>query len=647
LISSLPGLDPTGQILELDYASLGLKCGIEVHYQLATRQKLFCHCPVGLYSERVDAEVLRHMRPTPSEMGEYDPCALMEYKTRKEIIYLLNKESACTYETDDTPPFPINREAVDFATEVAMLFDCTIVDELHIARKQYLDGSIPTGFQRTALLAVDGKLPYRGREIAIHQVTLEEDACREVADRGHMIWFRTDRLGIPIVEIITQPQLRHPFEAAEVSRLIARTLQLSGKVRRGIGSVRQDLNISIHGGSRVEIKGVPRIAMIPRLVSYEVYRQMKLLEIRDWLRRRNITDSSVVHQTIELPGSRIRFQTRQLAEAHAQGQRVTALRISGIEKLMNMPVQPGRTFAHEISGRVRVIACLDDIPNFFHAEEDGEFACHPADRSGLLAITNADSGDAVTVFHGLPNDVATAIEETLTRIREATNGVPAETRQFLRSGCTDFERLLAGPHQMYPDTDSPPIVIDRAKLRHIATHLPPRPWERREKLLQLGLSESTADQLTLSPYHDLFWLIHAAGGIPANRIARVLLQDIAAARRAGGHPERVKDDAWLELFDHLKTNRIFWEAARQLVRLRSRKPGVDWMDLAARNNLLPLAEHEWQAMASSLIQMAPSGKEPETRLRWIIGRLQRPPGRIPAAEAVRFVRARLSRAPLP
>ena len=136
-------------------------------------------------------------------MGVYDGCALMEFKTKKEIVYQLNKASVCTYEMDDTPPFPINDQALDISIELALLCGCSIVDEFHIARKQYLDGSIPTGFQRTGIVGINGGIPFEGSKIGISHFSIEEDSCREVSDSGHFIHFRTDRLGMPLIEVVT------------------------------------------------------------------------------------------------------------------------------------------------------------------------------------------------------------------------------------------------------------------------------------------------------------------------------------------------------------------------------------------------------------------------------------------------------------
>ncbi|MDD3131924.1 MAG: hypothetical protein PHN94_08885, partial [Bacteroidales bacterium] len=168
------------QATPADYQRIGFMSGLEVHQQLLTDQKLFCRCPAGLYNDNddYDAEVVRHMRPTLSELGECDGTALMEFKTKKEIIYRVKNQTTCTYEVDDTPPFPVNRQALDIAIMISLLSKLNIVGEVHITRKQYLDGSIPTGFQRTAIIGVEGEIPLRNKKIRLIQLSLEEDSCR-------------------------------------------------------------------------------------------------------------------------------------------------------------------------------------------------------------------------------------------------------------------------------------------------------------------------------------------------------------------------------------------------------------------------------------------------------------------------------------
>ncbi len=283
------GYTPRRETKPQTYAKLGFKCGLEVHQQLKTEKKLFCNCPAGKYHEHqdYDAEIVRHMRPTLSELGEYDGTALMEFKTRKIVVYRIKNETTCTYEIDDTPPFLLNRQALEIAMEVALLLKTNIVGEFHITRKQYLDGSIPTGFQRTGILGIEGEIPLSKKKVRIIQLSLEEDSCREMSDIGHTRIYSTDRLGMPLIETVTYPDMLTPDEAAEAGHYIRFLTRSTGKVRTGIGAAREDVNVSISGGTRVEIKGVAHIAWIPELVHNEAFRQKALLEIRKELQKRS------------------------------------------------------------------------------------------------------------------------------------------------------------------------------------------------------------------------------------------------------------------------------------------------------------------------------------------------------------------------
>ena len=279
---------PFDEMTEDDYKLVGFKSGLEIHQQLYTERKLFCRCPAGKYNHKFDAEILRHMRPTLSELGEYDGTALMEFKTKKDIIYHINRESVCTYEMDDTPPFEINEQALDIALEIALLYRSAATDEIHIARKQYLDGSIPTGFQRTAIVSIGGKIPYKDREINIIQLSIEEDSCREVSDHGHRRVYIADRLGMPLIETVTAPDMKTPYEVAEVGKMLSNIVKSTGKVRTGAGAAREDVNVSVTGGTRIEIKGVPSFKRIPVLTYNEAMRQWNLLRLREELKKRNL-----------------------------------------------------------------------------------------------------------------------------------------------------------------------------------------------------------------------------------------------------------------------------------------------------------------------------------------------------------------------
>jgi len=240
---------------ELDYKELGLKVGIEVHQQLKTKSKLFCRCDNKLQKNNPDFRLIRSFRPVLGEEGKFDKAMLLEFKKKTIVEYEGYYDSICTYEYDETPPFECDEECLDIAIELALLLNLNIVDELHICRKNYIDGSVPAGFQRTMIVGVNGTIPLNDKKhIGIEILCLEEDACRKISQDKNKIAFRLDRLGIPLIEIATAPDINSPEEAREAAYRLGMLLRSTGKVKRIIGATRQDINVSIKGGTRVEIK---------------------------------------------------------------------------------------------------------------------------------------------------------------------------------------------------------------------------------------------------------------------------------------------------------------------------------------------------------------------------------------------------------
>jgi glutamyl-tRNA(Gln) amidotransferase subunit E len=527
-----------------DYQAIGMKSGLEIHQQLDTEKKLFCRCPVRPYSEQYDAQILRHMRPTLSELGEYDGTALMEFKTRKNIIYQINKETVCTYEMDDTPPFELNQQALDIALEITMLLGCKLVSEVHIARKQYLDGSIPTGFQRTTILGVDGSIPYGDRRIGIIQLGLEEDACREITDIGHDRVYRTDRLGIPLIETVTYPEMRTPQEVADVAQIIRHLTRSTGKVRTGIGRTRQDVNVSVTGGRRVEIKGVPRIPMIPLLVHNEAFRQLALLDIKKTLNDRGVTEGTFEYDSAEVTD--IVRGTRYLPVARAlkDGLEVHAVVLRGFAGILSTKTQPETTFSKEISDRVRVVACLDCLPNIAHSDMEGE-TFSSAEWTKIKKQVKMKEGDVVVVVWGDNQDAAMGVSEIALRAKEAAVGVPDETRQALADGTNGFERILPGPNRMYPDTDLPPLAITDERIERIKSGLAELPWERRKRYEEMGLDAETARRMSISKRRGAFDEAVSRTKYTPEPVAELLLHGMRRLRRRDG-VDKCEDSTFVE-----------------------------------------------------------------------------------------------------
>jgi glutamyl-tRNA(Gln) amidotransferase subunit E len=658
-----PVLDFTDKALEDmtpgDYAALGFISGLEVHQQLDTKSKLFCRCPSGRRVTRVDAEVLRHMRPTLSELGEYDGTALMEFKTNKEIVYLLERESVCTYEMDDTPPFEIDGESVRIAIEIALLCDLNLVSELHVMRKQYLDGSIPTGFQRTAMVGLTGAIPFRvpelgiDRDLRIRQLSLEEDSCREVSDVGHRITFRTDRLGMALTETVTEPDLLTPFELQAGAHLLASIARATGKVRRGPGAARQDVNVSVAGGRRVEIKGVHHHRGLPLLVHIEAFRQLNLLRIKDELERRGVRRDSIGTADAGKPWeiSPLVVDARQILqssnyrpvrEALNEGEVACAIRLPGFGGLLTHPTQPGITYAQEISERIRVIACPVRRPFMTHSDlrDNGLGGRVWSELAGAL---HAESGDAIVVVWAGERDAATAAREVIIRAQETLVGIPAETRQAFADGTTGFERILPGPDRMYPDTDTPPLPIAASTIAEIDKHLPETPWARQGRYEGMGLNRRTARHLSVAPWGELFDELAPQSGMPAQRLATTLEKRIPFHARR--HGRLASAERLGPLVRALERGTLRPEAFERALDAALTRPAEDVTDLLSRYQTQPGDEARLDALVADVVSRAHmlAGRSPDAITRWGMGEvMSQLLGRVPPSVVREQLRASLS-----
>jgi glutamyl-tRNA(Gln) amidotransferase subunit E len=614
---------PFEEMTPEDYAAVGLRAGLEVHQQLLTSRKLYCRCPAGCYSHEYDAEILRHMRPTLSELGEYDGTALMEFKTRKEIIYRIHQDTVCTYEMDDTPPFMMCDDALDIALEVAMLLNLNLVDELHIARKQYLDGSIPTGFQRTTIVGVDGYIPYKDRRIGIVQLGLEEDSCREVSDVGHERVYLTDRLGMPLIEPVTEPQMVTPQEVSEVGEIIRRLLRATGRVRTGVGATRQDVNVSVTGSTRIEIKGVPSLKRIPLLIYNEAMRQWNLLRIRDILSGRGITPDTFDASTHDVTRMLSRTIYHPVRDALLAGQEVRCVRLRGFAGILTEKTQTDTTFAKEISDRVRVIACLTKLPNIVHSDAASD-TLSARDWRGLRQATGAADGDALVLAWGDARDADTAAREIIIRAREAAAGVPNETRQALKDGTTGFERILPGPERMYPDTDLPPIEVAPERIERIRADLPEPTWDREQRYRKAGIPEDVIVKLMDTEQSRRFDRVVTEAGVEPMTAAQYLCRFGTHLRRGGNDPGELDDETIVEVFRRHAQGRLGREGIPLLMECLiagDENGGVD--DAMERLGMKPMSDDEAAAHVTRVVSDFDFAtlRHPEAAHRYLMGRL--------------------------
>ncbi len=636
------GYTPRKQTLPEVYHNLGFMCGLEVHQQLKTDKKLFCHCPAGVFQKdgRYDAEVVRHMRPTLSEMGGYDGTALMEFKTKKTVIYRIANVTTCTYDVDDTPPFKINPQALEIAMEVALLLKTNIVGEFHITRKQYLDGSIPTGFQRTGIISIEGQIPLKNKTVRIIQLSIEEDSCREVSDVGHVRVYTTDRLGMPLIETVTYPDMKTPEESAEAAHYIRFLCRSTGKVRTGIGAAREDVNVSIRGGTRVEIKGVSRIHLIPELVHNEAFRQKSLLEIRDALLAKIPDwDGWRIRHAI-LDAEKLITLSSRAREALDREYSLAAVNLPGFQSLLSFFTQPGRPFAEEISDRLKVIACIEK-PNMTHSEEWRE-AYQGEDWQAIREALGAAEGDAQILVWGPEADIPTALETIEERCRMAFAGVPGETRKSFQDGTTMFERVLPGADRMYPDTDSAPISISEAFIDRVRSRLPVEVDKRVAQLKSCSVPEDTFTYLLRYNLVPLIERISMDFEVEPRFVATLLAHRLKPLQGKLEPDSPFSFERVYDLFAFIQAQKLHRDLIFELLPVIYQHPQMDMEAALATigysrhdhvnvSSLIPLLREKFEKIRIS--------KEEGAEVRWIMGALKKAAvGRIPMRELADIIR---------
>ena len=566
----------------MDYKATGLVAGIEIHQQLDTKEKLFCRCPTTL-RETADhtGEFFRNLRATESEMGEIDRAAKEEMKRDRKFQYY-TYDTTCLVENDEEPPSLLNDEALSVCLTIAKIFSMTPVPQVHTMRKLVIDGSNTSGFQRTALIAVQGTLPDGGE---IETICLEEEAAQRVKDDI----FSLDRLGIPLVEITTSPCMHTPEDVQQVAEYIGMVLRSTGKVKRGIGTIRQDVNISIAGGARVEIKGVQELDLIAEVVRREVQRQKELLEIRNELRRRNASvgpgDAQDVTDLFKETKSSVLKKAKKI---HA----ITLREFAG---LVGREIQPDRRLGSEMSDYAKVCG----VGGIFHTDELPAYGVTAHEVEQLRSHMHAGDQDCVVIVAGASEKQAgCAVQQVILRAKKALdkNPVPEETRKMLESGSTAYMRPLPGAARMYPETDVLPVMIDQKRWdKVVVPELLTTITERYSLKYEIG--PDYAARLASSERLPLFERA-VKEGIKPKLAAFTILSTSTELRREGVEIRDVPDDAFLSIWHAVQQGKAAKEAVPGLLRSVASGSTVD----EALNKLAPsISRDELESIIKKII----------------------------------------------
>ncbi len=536
-----------------------LKVGLEIHQQLGSKNKLFCECKIN-DSNEYDFTFKRNLRPTQSEMGSYDQAALFESKKIKTVKYQSSKNANCLIESDEEPPKMVNNEALEFVLTISLALNCTIEDELHVMRKIVIDGSNTTGFQRTILVGRNGFLEVEGVRVGIQSVCLEEDAARiinedkiEDENKGYSL----DRLGIPLIEIALEPISDSPIFVTNVAQTVGRLLRSTKKVTRGLGSIRQDVNISTEDGPVVEVKGVQQLSQLPLVIEYERKRQDALNQIANELKKRKIDESSFIDNVTDVTQLLSKSSSKVVKKILTGDSRFTAFVLRGFKGLLSFEPYPAIRMGKELGDLVKVYG----IGGIFHSDELPNYGITPEDVDSISAVLRMDKNDAFVLIGGPTKLVNTVLFELFTRIKKAFSGVVPETRSARLDGVTVFSRPKPGSSRMYPETDIPYISIDKRKLKQLSQDIP-QPWNEiiDQICKKYNINKTLAENIFDSKYFPLFEKIVSHTSISPSFVISKLTEDLVSMEREGYDSSILSEDVLFCLFTELDNSRITKES---------------------------------------------------------------------------------------
>ena len=564
---------------EYDYEELGLVAGLEIHQQLDTATKLFCGCPTELREPGESTRrFTRYLHPTKSELGEVDAAALEESRVEREFEYLAY-DTTCLVEEDDEPPGRVDREAMETTLEIAALLDMDPVDQAHVMRKIVVDGSNTTGFQRSMLVATDGAIETSEGTVGVEDMMLEEESAQRVAETDTGVRYSLDRLGIPLVEIGTDPDIRTPEQAREAAERIGMLLRSTGHVKRGLGTIRQDVNVSIAEGARVEIKGVQSLDDIDDIVRNEVARQAELLDIRAALDERD----AAVDDPQDVTDLFAETDSGVIQGALSGGGRAKAVRLAGFDGIVGRELLPDRRLGTEFADHAK----RHGAGGVFHTDELPAYGITEAEVAALREAVDAGEDDAVVLVADDPETAELAIDAVTERAGTAIEGVPEETRDALEDGTTRYLRPLPGAARMYPETDVPPVEPDPSEVE-----TPELLTEKVERYqAEYGLDAGLADQVAYGRRMPLFEAA-VERGVDPNLAARTVESTVTELRRDGVPVEELTDEHFEGLFALLADDEVASEGVPDLLTALAEEPALSAEEAAEQAGLGSAGEDE-------------------------------------------------------
>ena len=582
---------------EIDIDKIGLKVGLEIHQQLDTSKKLFCNCKPIENTEYTE-KFTRKLRAAKSELGKIDPAALFESSKSKTIVYYANQNSSCLVEKDDEPPHDLDVKAKEIALLISSALNSKIFSEIHVMRKTVIDGSNTSGFQRTMLVAQGGQIMVDEKKVGVQSICLEEDAGKLIKDESNQRFFSLDRLGVPLVEIALEPVSGDPAFVRKIALTLGRLLRVTKKVARGIGTIRQDVNVSIDGGGVVEIKGVQQLEQLEKIIEYEAKRQygLKLISEKiNSLGTYDIDESDVFTISSLLENCNSKIIKKSLENESV----IKAIRVKKFSGIFGFEPFSGIRLGKEIGELVRFFG----IGGVFHSDELPNYGIENEDIQKIRKHLELEQHDAFLIIAGTEPTLNFAVNSIINRIKNAKNGPLAETRAATPTNETIFLRPRPGASRMYPETDIPTIRVSNIELDN-ASSMIPKSWDATISHIQnkYKINQQLSEQIFDSEYFELFEKICSNDKASPNFVASVLCSTITNLQRNNFDASLLKNKEIFDAFDLLNDNKISKESIEIIFKQIMSGKAVSVSEAIQNASIKNLTEEELSEILDKIIE---------------------------------------------
>ena len=583
---------------EFKIDEIGLKVGLEIHQQLDTGKKLFCGCRT-VEDDEYTSKFSRKLRATKSELGKIDPAALFEDTKSKTIVYYANSNSSCLVEKDEEPPHDLDHNAKDTVLIIGSALNSKIFSEIHVMRKTVVDGSNTSGFQRTMLIAQGGHIEVDGKQVGVQSICLEEDAAKIINNKDHERFFSLDRLGVPLVEIALEPVADSPETVRKIALTLGRLLRVTKKVARGIGTIRQDVNVSIAGGGVIEVKGVQQLSQLEKIIKFEAKRQHGLKILSEKLKVKNAGEIDKNNDIFVITDLLKDCDSKIIKDSLTNQNEIKVIRIKNMRGLFGFEPYAGIRLGKEIGELVRFFG----IGGVFHSDELPNYGIVDSDIQKVRNRLELKQDDAFLIIAGRSPSLDFAIESIINRIKDAKNGPPAETRAATPNGETVFLRPRPGASRMYPETDIPTIKITEGELEYAKSKIP-KSWT--DSLLEIQnkykINSQLSEQIFDSTYFDLFEKICGDGENSPNFVASVLCSTITNLERKGFDSKFLKHEDISNTFELLKNQKITKESIEIIFEQIMSGKALSVLDAVEKASITQLNQDELEKILDKIIE---------------------------------------------